>query len=739
MSYTFQPDSAISRVYYVTSGGSVTSRIATQGATAYDFFPDTGVAVGDYLQFGVKTSYGSGTYIHIVNARYHGIIFDIGTALVATAITGIWEYASTPTVAGTLVWSALTNVRDDTNSFQNTGVNTVTWELPSDWSNRNVPSSGIDFYMWYVRFRVTAVTTLTEGGRQNASFTKIISRCLKITDQAGTTLNDVYTQDKAGTLTLDSRSVTAVDGATITFKNFLAPADYVVLGGAAQDLYITVTSFTGVGNVTVQIAGTDISGAAQTEDITFSANGTYYATKYFKTLITSQVTAFAPTSCTYAVIQGQWGFSWKLGNTQYAFDANICHTGTTGFSSIDEQVTFLKASTVRFKGSGTYAFGSLYSADKFYASPDWVFEASSADYSSTEIGPSGTATFYGLRVRCLTTGSGLASQGFWGSNIGTSTGHTVYGLFADRWRQLDFRSNSNSIIGATIYGGHVEQCSAGNMANITSYADATSQICFREINAETVGNNKYIHQSDVSLPTGAGVNIWQEQDVDQFNLYCVDFIWGSLTETSVAPYKVTWNISSSVTYQTQSVWEVYSLLQKLVDRYGNAVQTATVNIYDNTGTNVLSCQTTSDGYLNSDNGTVTSSTSTTLVDSTKSWSTSGYGEWGYHEVYITSGTGAGQRRFVMASNNTATTLKITPAWSVNPSTDSKYIIIPYISVKKFVPHVFTPSANPYSDVTNLGPHRLVIQKSGFNMIDDKITIDGPINGVIPMTRSRLEL
>jgi len=174
------------------------------------------------------------------------------------------------------------------------------------------------------------------------------------------------------------------------------------------------------------------------------------------------------------------------------------------------------------------------------------------------------------------------------------------------------------------------------MANITTFAGAP---CLRVINTETAGNNRYAHQWDLSFPTTGGVNIYQEQDVNDFNFYAVDMNWGNLTETSVAPYKCYWNISTSVTYTTQQVYEVYSLQQKLVDRFGNAVQNASVNIYDNTGTNVLSCLTNADGFLNIDSGTVTSATSSTLVDSTKSWTTTTYGQHGYKEVVITSGTG----------------------------------------------------------------------------------------------------
>jgi hypothetical protein len=123
------------------------------------------------------------------------------------------------------------------------------------------------------------------------------------------TFNDLWLADKAGTLTLDSRTgISATDASPDSFSINLKPADYGVLGGARQDLYITVANWTDMTSATIQITGTDSNGSAQTEDIEVTDNGTYYATKYFKTLTASQVTAFDGTgSFDYDVIQGQWG------------------------------------------------------------------------------------------------------------------------------------------------------------------------------------------------------------------------------------------------------------------------------------------------------------------------------------------------------------------------------------------------------------------------------------------------
>lgn len=68
-------------------------------------------------------------------------------------------------------------------------------------------------------------------------------------------------------------------------------------------------------------------------------------------------------------------------------------------------------------------------------------------------------------------------------------------------------------------------------------------------------------------------------------------------------------------------------------------------------------------------GTATSATSTTLVNSGKTWTTN---NWANYQVRITGGTGAGQFRTI--ASNTATTLTVSAAWTTTPDSTSTYVI-----------------------------------------------------------------
>jgi hypothetical protein len=124
---------------------------------------------------------------------------------------------------------------------------------------------------------------------------------------------DVYQADKAGILILVNRAGrTAVDAAAVNNTYHLHPADYLVLGGTNNDLYLTIANYSGFTNVTIRLIGTDIYDAALTEDIVVTGTGINYTTNQFKTLTQTQITAVTGAgSIGYTLTQGQWGMVGK--------------------------------------------------------------------------------------------------------------------------------------------------------------------------------------------------------------------------------------------------------------------------------------------------------------------------------------------------------------------------------------------------------------------------------------------
>ncbi|NIO74980.1 MAG: hypothetical protein GTN69_03620, partial [Armatimonadetes bacterium] len=139
------------------------------------------------------------------------------------------------------------------------------------------------------------------------------------------TIEDCYQGDKAGTLTNHARTgITGVDGAGVTVDYSLRPADYVVLGGASNDLWLLIENWAGVTSATIRIIGTDRDGAAQTEDLVVTGNGTSYATKWFKTVTQTQVVAVnGAGSFDYKLEQGQYGCISKLNSRAYVVHSNF--------------------------------------------------------------------------------------------------------------------------------------------------------------------------------------------------------------------------------------------------------------------------------------------------------------------------------------------------------------------------------------------------------------------------------
>jgi len=173
------------------------------------------------------------------------------------------------------------------------------------------------------------------------------------------TFTDIYNADKAGTLSLHSRiGIAAIDGVPVAVDRAERPADYVVLGGASNDLYVTIANWNLMTNATIRIVGTDRDGAAQQEDIVVNANGNYSTTLWFKTITTTQVTVFnTPGGGTfdYSLIQGQWGVVWNQGTYQFFIQCFIyVGPGVAWFADVNKQVTFAPEFNMRVYQTGAH-------------------------------------------------------------------------------------------------------------------------------------------------------------------------------------------------------------------------------------------------------------------------------------------------------------------------------------------------------------------------------------------------
>lgn len=106
-----------------------------------------------------------------------------------------------------------------------------------------------------------------------------------------------------------------------------------------------------------------------------------------------------------------------------------------------------------------------------------------------------------------------------------------------------------------------------------------------------------------------------------------------------------------------------------------------------------------EGYIPFSTGSVTSATGTTLVDSTKAWTTN---QWTNYQVRIRTGTGAGQIRTI--SSNTGTTLTV-PTWTTTPDATSTYSIegnddfLYYMGNNAVTMYRYSISANTWSTLS----------------------------------------
>ncbi len=164
-------------IYRATGGGVTFSANLSASSATMDYFTDTAV-VDDAIYFG-----NTGTY-----PLFSDLNFNIGTPMAGTGITLVWEYWGGPS---TSAWVPIEKLQDDTVSFTATGAKTVRFPIQLDHPSTTVNSVSA---LW-VRCRISAKTTITEGGKNQTTAVTASDGKVNIddyTDDSPCTWTDVY-------------------------------------------------------------------------------------------------------------------------------------------------------------------------------------------------------------------------------------------------------------------------------------------------------------------------------------------------------------------------------------------------------------------------------------------------------------------------------------------------------------------------------------------------------------------
>lgn len=137
----------LSYIFTTTSGGTVfSSNLAT--STAFNYFSNTAV-VNDAI------------YFCFTGFSFSNLYLNVGTAMAGTGINLAWEYFCRST--GT--WRTCHNLTDGSNGFTTLGAVTVKFPLQANMDFTTVNSIS---NITAVRCRITAITTITNGGAQSS-------------------------------------------------------------------------------------------------------------------------------------------------------------------------------------------------------------------------------------------------------------------------------------------------------------------------------------------------------------------------------------------------------------------------------------------------------------------------------------------------------------------------------------------------------------------------------------------
>lgn len=408
-----------------------------------------------------------------------------------------------------------------------------------------------------------------------------------------------------------------------------------------------------------------------------------------------------------ADVSGGWDVVTKE-EGMFGLNCNLRFNSGNYFSTERETITFKLMFDMFCSSSAVVLSGTQYSGDKVYNGSTFIFILHNGNLAGYIGGAN--SKLYNTTIRHIRTGT---TNGHWGAYLGGESGQELYDVYFEDFRNMGFSENTVAIIGAKIKGAHTEPM--GAIISKCTFFD--SPYAIRANRGEAAGYIKHIHNCDFSKVTTAATNPYTMQNAGWREAH-IDCDYGTLTN------KVSW--SSPVVLDLAVLFKA-SLLLRVTDLNDNSIENATVILKDKNDNEVLNVQTNIDGYATEEYGTVSSATADTLTDSSKAWTASAEV---YKEIYITSGTGIGQRR-IIKGGNTATTLPIVPSFQTTPDNTSKYVFIPYVEYERNVP---SSTASNYGTVTNLNPFTLEIKKAGYQTYKKVFTLYKKIDWTIKLSK-----
>ena len=181
---------------------------------------------------------------------------------------------------------------------------------------------------------------------------------------------------------------------------------------------------------------------------------------------------------------------------------------------------------------------------------------------------------------------------------------------------------------------------------------------------------------------------------------------------------------------TVQLWN--SLLLKVLDQNNMPIEGATITVKDKDGNTVTdfagntSYITDATGTLFTEKITVTSATSTTITDTSKSWTTN---QWLGYNIYISSGSGVKQKAKVLS--NTATALTLTEPLIITLEAGDKLGIIAEIKTA-----IMTYGGSIYaSNKEVFNPFEITISKTGYETYYIKKDITAKVNETIALKKA----